>query len=279
MIFAIKRATLFLSIFTTAAFSQITLQQQHDYAICLYNSEEYFDAITEFKRLLFFDGKNEFTFEANSMIGKSYKAGAKFDDAIRYFVLAQIAAPSEDKVFETQIEIIRCNILRRTTDRALRILSDLEADPSFINNRDEINYWRGWALMFDDRWKDAAAEFNKIEKAHPLNAIAENINEQLYSVTLAKSLSYIIPGVGQFYTGHYFSGALSLAWNILWGYLTVNAFIGDRIFDGLMVGNLLWFRFYRGNIQNAEKFALEENLKIINNGLKYLQNEYNGEKP
>lgn len=279
MIFAIKRAILLLAIFSTDAFTQTELHKQYEYALSLYNEEEYFDAVTEFKRLLFFDAKKEFYYEANLLMGKSYKAGGKLETAIRYFVLAKIAAITKDEIFETQIEIVRCNILRRTAERAIEILSALETDPSFIDRIDEINYWRGWALMFDNQWKDAAAEFQKIDENHHLKTTAEKINEQLYSVTLAKTLSFIIPGAGQFYTGHYFSGALSLAWNILWGYLTVNAFIGDRIFDGLMIGNLLWFRFYRGNLQNAEKFALEENFKIINSALKYLQNEYNGKKP
>ena len=90
---------------------------------------------------------------------------------------------------------------------------------------------------------------------------------------------HIIPGAGQFYTGHYFSGLLSLGWNALWGYLTVKAFIDERVFDGLIIGNFLWLRFYVGNIQNAEKFANEANIKIANKALSYLQDQYKGEKP
>jgi hypothetical protein len=55
--------------------------------------------------------------------------------------------------------------------------------------------------------------------------------------------------------------------------------VEDRIFDGLAVTNLLWFRFYRGNLQNAEKFAVEKNLQITNKSLSYLQYSYKGLKP
>jgi hypothetical protein len=65
----------------------------------------------------------------------------------------------------------------------------------------------------------------------------------------------------------------------LWGYTTITAFQANRIFDGIMVADLLWLRFYNGNNQNAEKFAIEKNLEISNNALIYLQNVYQGEKP
>lgn len=72
---------------------------------------------------------------------------------------------------------------------------------------------------------------------------------------------------------------LSLGWNVLWGYLTIKAFVDERIFDGFVIGNFLWLRFYVGNIQNAETFANEENVKIANKALYYLQYQYEGEKP
>jgi hypothetical protein len=66
---------------------------------------------------------------------------------------------------------------------------------------------------------------------------------------------------------------------VLWGYLTISAFVDDRIFDGVMIGTLLWWRFYTGNLQNAEKFALKKNLDITDNALHYLKNSYSGAKP
>jgi hypothetical protein len=75
------------------------------------------------------------------------------------------------------------------------------------------------------------------------------------------------------------SGLISIGWNVLWGYLTINAFSEDRIFDGLAIGSLLWWRFFSGNLHNAEKFALQKNLTITNSALRFLQNKYSGDKP
>ncbi|HQF44052.1 MAG TPA: hypothetical protein PK073_14175, partial [Ignavibacteriaceae bacterium] len=70
--------------------AQNSLKDQFDFAKSLFDQEKYFDAITEFKRLLFFDKENLYGFDANLMIGLSYKAGAKYNDALKYFSLSEM---------------------------------------------------------------------------------------------------------------------------------------------------------------------------------------------
>ena len=258
--------------------AQDSFKQQFDLAKKLYDEENYFDAVTEFKRLLFFDKSGDYDYEANMLIGNSYKQGAKFSDAIQHFSEAEMNARRNGEVFESKIEIIKINILRRTTDRALKLLENLEADKRFNSNHNEINYWRGWTYIFADDWQKASSSFALIDSTHFLKTLCDSVSNDLYNVTTAKALS-IIPGLGQFYTGEYVSGLISIGWNVLWGYLTVNAFSEDRVFDGVMVGTLLWYRFYNGNLQNAEKFAIRKNLEKTNAALTYLQNDYNGSKP
>ena len=262
-----------------ASFAQNSFDAQFNIAKTLYSDENYFDTVTELKRLLFFDDNSEYNYEANLLIGKSYKQGAKFSDAIRYLTLAEINAENIDELYETRIEIIRINILRRTTRRAFKLLDSLEADERFTDWSGKIKYWRGWAYMFADDWVQAAQTFAEIDTNHVLKRLAEEVYDDLYSVSFAKTISYIIPGAGQIYTGEYISGLLSLGWNVLWGYLTIKAFIAERIFDGIVIANFLWLRFYRGNLQNTENFAKEKNMVISNKALNYLQFGYDGLKP
>jgi TM2 domain-containing membrane protein YozV len=268
---------IFISVYTVTA--QSTFSEQFNFAKKLYNEEKYFDAVTEFKRLLFFDEENNFFYEANKFIGLSYKQGAKFSDAVYHFTVSEKNARTADEFYESRIEIVKVNILRRTTGRAFTLLNSLKSDKRFANKKDEINYWRGWAYIFSDDWGKASKSFEEISSNHELRFLADSICGEFYSVTLAKILSVFIPGAGQFYTGEYISGIISLGWNVLWGYLTISAFVDDRIFDGVMIGTLLWWRFYTGNLQNAEKFALKKNLDITNNALHYLKNSYSGAKP
>lgn len=280
MTFAIKIlfALIFVLSGTIRTYSQDSFQQQFELAKKLYSEENYFDAVTEFKRLLFFDNSGKYSYEANRIIGLSYKEGAKLSDAIHFLALAEMNASTSEQIYESKIEIIKINILRRTTNRALTLLSNLRVDKRFNNRVDEINYWSGWAYIFSDDWEKALASFALIDSNHALKTFCDSVNNNLYDPTLAKGLSFV-PGMGQFYTGEYVSGLISIGWNVLWGYLTINAFMEDRIFDGIMVGTLLWYRFYSGNLQNAEKFAIEKNLKKTNAALRYLKNNFEGNKP
>ena len=265
--------------FPKKGFSQNALQNQFDLAENLYKEGKYFDAITEFKRLIFFDFDSSYYFKSNEMIGECYKMGAKFSDAILYYTYAEMNARNQKELFDSKINIIRSNILRRTTDRALQLLNSLSKEKQSSNKKDEINYWKGWAYIFADDWESAGKYFSQIDSTKELAALCRKVHDKKYSVLFAKIISHIIPGSGQIYTGNYFSGLLSLGWNLLWGYTAIRAFIDNRVFDGFAVTNFLWLRFYNGNLQNAEKFAKEKNLKISNKALNFLQYKYNGLKP
>ena len=89
------------------------LENQFDYAENLYNNELYFDAVTEFKRLLFFDDDENYVYDSNMMIGFAYKAGAKFSEALNHFTLAEMAADSISQIFNARVEKIKIDILRR----------------------------------------------------------------------------------------------------------------------------------------------------------------------
>ena len=255
------------------------LDKQYNYANSLFNSEKYFDAITEYKRLLFFDKVEQYNYQSNFNIGLSYKFGSKYDEAIKYFYLSEMSAQSDSLKIKSRLQRIRVNILRRTTDNALVMLNELQKE--FPNQVDSstIAYWQGWAYIIADDWEKASLSFDKIDSEHPLKKIANEVEDNKYSVTFATLISYILPGSGQFYTGNYVSGLLSLGWNVLWGYLTINAFVTDRVLEGILIGGLLWARFYRGNFKNAEKFAIEKNIEISNEAYKYLKNNYKGIKP
>lgn len=269
---------LYVSLNILTIFAQ-DLSIQKKFADSLFKAEQYFDAITEYKRLMFFDTTKTYAFICNFNIGKCYKAGGKFDDAIKYFSMADIIAKNPDDKYQAKIEIIKSNLLRQTTERALQILYEMENSNEYYEKLDSLNYWRGWAYIFRDDWERAKYYFEKFQPGHELAKISDKVIKEKYSVTFAKVFSYIVPGAGQIYTGNYLSGIMSFGYNILFGLLTAKAFSQDRIFDGIVIGGLLWLRFYRGNIQNAEKFAIEKNISISNKVLNYLQYEYKGDKP
>jgi len=274
-----NKISIMILIWFGVSFAQTSLQNQFEHANLLFRNNNYFDAITEYKRLLFFPSDNNHAFDANYKIGLCYKAGAKFDDAIKYFSIAERNAETTEKIFLTKVESIRCNILRKTSERALQLCKELELEPRFSPKRNEIYFWRGWAYMFADDWESASDAFSEIDANNELKKLCDGVEEEKVSVTFAKVISYILPGAGQVYSGEILTGLMSFCWNLLAGYLTVNSFIAERAFDGVVTAELLWLRFYRGNVQNAEKFAEQKNSEVANRALRYLQNEYKGIKP
>lgn len=259
--------------------AQDNLSRQFDYANNLFASGLFYDSITEYKRLMFFDREEVYNYKANINIALAYKAGGKLDEAVKFFSIAEINAKTEDELYEAKMQIVRTNILRKTHQRASELLDEIEKNFLNRDKSDEINYWRGWNFMLADDWANAAKYFGKIDYQHPLKILSDGVERDKYSVTFAKVISYILPGSGQFYTGNYLSGLMSLGWNVLLGYFTINAFVEDRVFDGLVVGNLLWLRFYRGSIENAENSARQKNIEAANKTLKYLETNFEGIKP
>ena len=72
---------LVISIQQKEILAQNSFAEQFDYAKSLYEKENFFDAITEFKRLLFFAKDTTYNYRSNFLIGLSYKSGANCTDS------------------------------------------------------------------------------------------------------------------------------------------------------------------------------------------------------
>ncbi len=270
--------TLILSVSIRLLAQEVSVKNlalQKHFADSLFSSGNYYEAITEYKRLKFFDKENQFQFHSDLQIAIAYKNGGFYQQSEKYFDKALDDAETIENKELAEIELAKMFIVSGQSDKALNLLDKIETG---FTSPNKINYWKGWAYVFNGSFNLASNYFTK-SNATDLAKIVSAYSDSLYSVKTAKILSYIFPGAGQFYTEEYFSGLMSLAWNALWIYVTADAFIDGRILEGFLIGDLLWLRFYRGNIYNAEKFANEKNVKLINRFLNYLQNNYKGEMP
>ncbi|MBU2445023.1 MAG: hypothetical protein KJ666_05545 [Bacteroidetes bacterium] len=263
------------------------LVTQYNYARELYDQEKYFDAVMEFKRLLFFDKKGKYSYESNLLIAKSYANGGFYKNAEEHFYRASAFSRSPRQLFDVKLEQLKMFLVSRNEQKAMDALSEISYRKEFLNFNDEIIYWGGFTNLFFGRAEAAKNYFYQIDDRDSeyfvhsqfLIQVCDSVLQNQKSVSTAKILSYALPGAGQFYSGEYFSGLLSFAWNAIGIYLTVDAFSSKRDFDGVMLLSLFWYRFYAGNIENTEKFAKNFNTKVLNKWLNYLQFEYKGPKP
>lgn len=287
LIFALS--FILISYFNSAA--QVSLDTalvtQYSYAKGLYVQEKYFDAVMEFKRLLFFDKKGKYSYESNLLIAKSYANGGFYKNAEEHFYLASAFSKLPRQLFDVKLEQLKMFLLSRNEQKALDVLSEISSRKEFLNFNSEIIYWGGFTNLFFGRAEAAKLYFYQIEDkdseyfthSQILIQVCDSVMQNQKSIRTAKILSYALPGAGQVYLGEYFSGLLSFAWNAAGLYLTIDAFSSKRDFDGVMLLSLLWYRFYFGNIENTENFAKNFNTKVLNKWLNYLQFEYKGPKP
>ncbi len=251
------------------------LAKQEEIAVSLQDAEQFYDAVTEYERLLFFDVNNKYRFKANYRIGQCYRAGAKLLEASAAFNRAVISAPDKEAEDSARIELIKITILRHDFGTALTMIQQYEMTVKKIST---ARYWRGWTYMMMDDWERAANCFGLPDTTEFLRQFCIYVQNQKYSPVKARVLSALLPGMGQFYTGNYFQGTISMGWNVLFGFLTVKSFLADRVFDGFAVGSLLWMRFYGGGQEAAEHYAAEKNTEIFNKSLLFLEYEYKGIK-
>lgn len=275
LIYVIK---LFLVLIAFNCLGQDDLLKQKEYADSIFNAQNYFDAIKEYKRLMFFDKQDNLSFYAYNQIAKCYKYGGKFEIASDYFSLALLKARNDKEIFDTKINLCRLNIIQRKTSNAKRILDQIENEERFSIYKDEIKYWRAWIFFFEWKCFEASKIFKELRKKE-LYEICYSNKDKFYSIEKAKIFSMFLPGSGQFYTGNYLSGLGSFLWNIVSAYLTISAFNQDRIFDGVIISNFLWLRFYKGNLENAEKFALDKNNIFFQETLDFIFKNYSEEIP
>lgn len=245
----------------------------------LYGSEKYFQAITELKRFLFFSKDSAAGHQANLMIATAYRRGGFYRLASPFFLNARDLARSSEEKTTALIEHAKNEILKGTPETALKILQITSAQTDDQARSSEITYWKGIAELFSGNLSEAAVHLEILSPGDTLAVLCRLGEEELVNPRAYKLISAFLPGIPQIYLGEYSSGFLSLFWCGLWGYTTANAFAADRIFDGIMTGNFLFFRFYNGNLENAELFGQNHNTRIKNSILSFYQNNYNGLKP
>ena len=262
-----------------AAQEKSPLEQQFEFANSLYNQGRLYEAVTEYERLLFFDTLHTFSFDANKNIADCYRRSAQYKQAITYTGRTMMLTRNPQLLFDLRTELVKLHLLNKTFSSAANVLLQMEQDTACRNRVQEVYYWRGWSFMFQDNWQAAQKEFAKVDSAKALEYFCGQIDDRRYSFEIMEILSVLVPGSGQMVTGHVWNGLLSLGWNVLWGYLTIDAAVADRVGDALLIGNLLWLRFYVGNVENAGKFAKEKNSLIFQDALRYLQDEFIGAKP
>jgi putative component of membrane protein insertase Oxa1/YidC/SpoIIIJ protein YidD len=181
--------------------------------------------------------KSIFTFEVYSDSAKYLNTNVAKQLLTSYYSLQNYRKVLEtQKLFSSKYSIIDWNI---QTCLNLSFLSLL--------NLGEIN-----------KAKEFIMENPYLKNENSLNAISKFESLKFKSPTAASIFSFLVPGLGYFYSGSKATGVSALIFNALVGYATYSSFKSKNYGVGALSG-LLGLGFYIGNIQGSKKSAVRFN--------------------
>jgi len=241
---------------------------QMDLADHFFQEGDYYRAITEYKRFLFFFPRNARAEEALWKIARSYFHGKKWDetlwacdDLIKKFPHSTKTAEVfllKGFAFAEKNEFSQARLYFRKTQ-------EISPGTSLEN---EAQFQIALAYLKEEKWREAANEFRKINKNSKLYPKGEYFAQGLdriqevpqKSPLVAGLLAGILPGAGHLYCQRYRDASIAFLLNaaFIWG------IIESFEHKNYVVGGILTFfelGWYSGNIYSAVASAHKYNRK------------------
>lgn len=263
----VRIATLFLLL--TFMFFVVSLCYSNEsvgnFAEYLFNEKDYLRAIGEYQRMSFFSNNSDSVDFYQFRIAECYRKRNDFDKAKNIYdelILKGVRDSELEKLLIISSSI--CSINRGALEYVRITLKDLEKRDG---SSDSTHYLIGVSYLKERKWKEAEEEFDKITssalKERAFQMLREISAQHFKSPKVALLLSTFIPGAGQIYASKPLQGIISFSLNLSLGYLTYKAVREDRRMDALLIVYFGLQRFYFGNLEQARKYPIEHNQRII----------------
>ncbi|MBW1806954.1 MAG: tetratricopeptide repeat protein [Deltaproteobacteria bacterium] len=249
------------------------------FAEALFGDHDYYRAITEYKRFLFFNPDSARSAWVRFRIGQSYLEGGKLDAARHIFnELARLAPEARLKSW-AMLANARAFYLQDRYAQVDQLLDDLLKKDISDELRSNTHYLLGCNRLKTGTFNDAKLAFEKVAYEHELAQPAAWLSQKMIeaddlprkSPALAGILS-LIPGLGHVYLGEYSIAITALMWNGLFGYATYDAFRRRNYGIGAVLATmeLLWYSgTIYGAVSGADRFNRDARLNFfdeLNNG-------------
>jgi tetratricopeptide (TPR) repeat protein len=251
---------------------------QMDLADHFFQEGDYYRAITEYKRFLFFFPHNIRTEEAQWKIGRSYFNGMKWDEAIAANDNLIKKFPSTRYKADAMLLTGLCFKEKKEYSQARFFFGKAKEEAADAPTADEAQWQIAATYLKEEKWQEAAYEYRKINKNSKLYLKSEYFAQGLdriheipqKSPTTAGVLAAIVPGSGHLYCERYRDASTAFLLNgaFIWG--MVEAF--ER--KNYVVGGILTFfelGWYSGNIYSAVASAHKYNRRKKQEYLDYLE--------
>jgi outer membrane protein assembly factor BamD (BamD/ComL family) len=251
--------------------------RQFSFAENLFAEGDYYRAISEYKRFLFYYPQNKLVENCTYRIGESYYKGKRWHEALKSFSSFIMNFPESPLVPGALYHKgMSEKQLKRYTD-ALSTLEELSKSKS-IEFADKAVYQKAIVLMEMEEWQKARKAFLIVPKDSPLSISAGVIASELLrmddlpqkSPAAAGTLAAILPGAGHLYTERPRDALVAFLLNgaFIWG--AVELFRHDNYVAAAIV-TFFEIGWYTGNIYSAVSSAHKYNKRTRQDFIEHLK--------
>ncbi|MEO0093827.1 MAG: tetratricopeptide repeat protein [candidate division WOR-3 bacterium] len=251
-----------LFFFSALIFVQSSLLNLAD---SLYSAGFYFTAATEYERFLYHFPSDSNSDYVRLRLGISFLKTKESDKAEKIFRTLR-----KSYFRDAQLSLAQYYIQHNELNRAKTEIQDLLLFSQDSSETRELQRTLGQIAIKQNDWQEAEQYFRLAGDSLSLKRIQNLKRLPRKNPTTAVILSSILPGAGEIYCGHYWTGLGALLVNGLSIAGIVYSVNKRNYIDATLIFSILFSRFYLGSRQNAYDFAKQYNEDLIRQKIKDL---------
>ncbi len=244
---------------------KIDPDKQFGFAENYFSNKEYFRAIGEYKRFIYFFPEDVRVEQAVYKIGMSYFKARYFKDAINSFKTIINKYEDTDLSTKAYFMISKCYVKLNEAGSAIANLHNLITIRDDMHARDEAYYKICWIYIEMASWEKARLYFGKISEQNKDRYRLKRLSVEIEKETLIQKKNSelagflsIIPGAGFFYCERYQDALIAFLLNGGMICAAYESFDDDNNALGALI-SFVELGFYAGNIYGAVTAAHKYN--------------------
>lgn len=280
IVFAVSIAAFFFPVYVSWG-SVVVLDpdRQFQFAEEYFQKGEYYRAIGEYERFIFFFPETRRVEAARYKIGMAYLKGERYEEAIMAFKRFLEEYPDSVYLVDAYLHMGEAYVQVRRYDEAIANLQDLIAIAADENVIDEAFYRCGWVYLEQGLLEQAKVSLSKISPRNREKYKVEHLLKELDKKThlkrkdpLTAGILAILPGAGHLYCERRRDALVSFLVNSALMFAAYEAFDHDQnALGGILT--LVEIGFYSGNIYSAVGSAHKYNRDQQGRFLRYLKEQ------